>query len=91
MQAIKFCEEITWRQGKQREKSRISPNSLEEVLERAEKEYERHAEMMTPTWLKERAEREAKGPVPSAIALAEQESKPEAVNVNASDEKGDLP
>jgi hypothetical protein len=47
--------------------------------------------MMTPTWLKERAEREAKGSVPSAIALAEQKSKSEAVNVNASDEKTDLP
>jgi len=35
----------------------ISPESLEEVLERSEQEYEKHAAMMTPTWLKERAKR----------------------------------
>lgn len=33
----------------------ISPASLEEVLERAEKEYIKHGEMMTPSWIQERA------------------------------------
>lgn len=55
--AAKFCEEIAWRQEKRQEKSEISPYSLEEVLERSRKQHIRNAELMTPTWVKERAKR----------------------------------
>jgi len=57
VQAVKVCEEIAWRQEKQMEKSQISPYSLEEVLERSWLQHEKYAELMTPTWLKERAKR----------------------------------
>jgi hypothetical protein len=57
MQAIKFCEEIAWRQEKQSEKAQISPYSLEEVLASGREEHVKNAEMMTPTWIKEREKR----------------------------------
>jgi hypothetical protein len=57
MQAIKFCEEIAWRQEKQWDKRQISPYSLGEVLERARLQHIKDAETMTPTWILERAKR----------------------------------
>jgi hypothetical protein len=86
--AIKLWAEITLREDKQQEKSPLSPSSLEEVLERAEIIYEKHAEMMTPTWLKERTKRlegekppvEAAGPPPAILDMqpikAESEPQP---------------
>ena len=62
--AIKMCMDIALREDKQTEKSRLSSLSLEEVLERAEIEYEKYAEMMTPTWLKERNAQRASGKPP---------------------------
>jgi len=78
MQAIKFCEEIAWRQEKQSEKKQISPYSIEEVLERGEIEYEKHAEMMTPTWLKERLKRLGLGNGQQKEIDVPAESEPEA-------------
>jgi hypothetical protein len=89
--AMNFCAAIACREDRRREKSSLSPLSLEEVLERAEIEYEKHAKIMTATWLEERAKRLAKGPVPSTMALTEQDAEPEAVNVNTCDTKGKLP
>jgi hypothetical protein len=96
MQAIKFCEEIAWRQEKHLEKREISPYSLEESLERAEREYEKHYNSMTPTWLKERAKRLAsrKPPAP-ALPYVEPptpkaEPAPEAALVNSCDACGKM-
>jgi len=89
--AMNFCAAIACREDRRREKSALSPLSLEEVLERTRKEHIKHSEMMTPTWLKERAKRLAKGPVPSAMALMEQEAEPEAGDVNTCEAKGELP
>ena len=102
--AIKVCMDIALREDKQTEKSRLSSASLEEVLERAEREYERHAEIMTPTWLKERAKRlagekppvEAAGPPPANLDVqpikAETETQPapqpESAHVNCCDACG---
>jgi len=63
----------------------ISSVSLEEVLLRAEREYEKHAEMMTPTWRKERAKR-----LDSGHARAAEDNLPEAESepVNCCDAHG---
>ena len=73
--AIKLCVEIAFREDKQQGKSPLSPLSLAEVLERAEIEYEKNAEMMTPTWLKERAKRLGYGHPPEAADVSEPETK----------------
>jgi hypothetical protein len=57
VKAIKLCIDLAYPEDKQREKSGLSSQSLEEVLERAEIEQEKHAAMMTPTWIREREER----------------------------------
>jgi hypothetical protein len=90
MQAVKFCEEIAWRQEKQSEKSGLSPLSLAEVLQRSEEEYVKHAELMTPTWLKEREKRLGSVRPPEAASVKEPETKPEPdpVAVNACDACG---
>jgi hypothetical protein len=94
MQAIKFCEEIAWRQEKQSEKSQISPYSLDEVLERSRIQHIKNAELMTPTWLKERAKRLASGNPPvAAMSYVEPpepnaEPAPEAEPVNSCDACG---
>lgn len=54
IKAMEFCVDRAFPENKQAKKLEISSSSLEEVLERAEIEYERHAEMMMPTWLKSR-------------------------------------
>ena len=66
--AMKFCAERAWPEDKRTEKSGTSSSSLEEVLERAEREYRKHYDTMTPTWLKERAKRLGYPPVPPATA-----------------------
>ena len=78
MQAIKFCEEIAWRQEKQMGKSQISPYSLEEVLERSRREHIKHGEMMTPTFLKKRAKRLTSGNPPVAGMSYVEPPKPSA-------------
>jgi len=90
MQAVRFCEEIAWRQEKQMERAQISPYSLEEVLERAEREYREHYATMTPTWIKERNARLGYGHPPVAADVSEPETKPEPVPVavNACDACG---
>ena len=57
--AMKLCHDIAFPEDQQAKKSRLSPESLEEVLERAEATYEKHEKQMTPSWLRERQEREA--------------------------------
>jgi hypothetical protein len=57
--AIKLCFETAFPEDQQAKKSKLSPESLEEVLERAEKEYKKHEMQMMPTWLRERLAREA--------------------------------
>ncbi len=57
--AIKLCHDIAFPEDQQAKKSKLSPESLEEVLERAEKEYKKHEMQMMPTWLRERLAREA--------------------------------
>jgi hypothetical protein len=57
VKAIKVCIDLSYPEDKQREKSGLSSRSMEEVLERAEIEHEKHAAIMTPTWLREREER----------------------------------
>ena len=57
--AMKLCADIVREEDQRAKKSEISPLSLEESLERAEIEYEKHYLIMTPSWLRERAEREA--------------------------------
>jgi hypothetical protein len=52
VQAIKLCADLD-PEDKQKEKS----PSLEETLERAEKDFIKHEAQMTPTWLREREER----------------------------------
>ena len=76
--AMKFCVDLAFPEDKQAKKSGISSASLEEVLERAEIEHVKHREIMTPTWLKERAKRLANEPVSSAMELMKQEAEPEA-------------
>jgi hypothetical protein len=78
MQAVKFCEEIAWRREKQMEKSQISPYSLEEVLERSRREHIKHVEMMTPTFMKERARRLTSGKPPVAGMSYVEPPKPNA-------------
>ena len=87
MRAVKFCEEIAWRQEKQSEKSGLRPLSIEEVLQRSEEEYEKFYDLMTPTGLKERAKRLGYGDPPEAAPVKEPETKPERfpVAVNACD------
>jgi hypothetical protein len=65
----------------------ISPASLEDVLLRAEQEYEKHAAMMTPTWLKERAKRLGNGHQPPPAA-AEKPPEPARAPVNPCDACG---
>jgi hypothetical protein len=62
----------------------ISPASLEDVLLRAEQEYEKHAAMMTPTWLKERAKRLGNGHQPPVAKPPE----PARASVNPCDACG---
>lgn len=62
----------------------ISEASLEEVLERAEKEYIKHGEMMTPTWLLERAKR-----LGMEAPVLPEAPKPEPEPVNACDACGE--
>jgi hypothetical protein len=90
IKAMEFCVNLAFPEDKQAIKSRISSLSLPEVLERAEIEYEKHAEMMTPTWLKERAARLASVHPPVAAGVSEPETKPEPVPVavNACDSCG---
>jgi hypothetical protein len=88
MPAIRFCEEIAWRQEKQSEKRETSPYSLAERLYRAEQEYEKNAEMMTPTWLKERQQRLAKERALVAADERESETEPVPAAVNACDACG---
>ena len=57
--AMKLCLDNAFRGDQQAKKSKLSDSSLEEVLERAEKEYLKHEKQMTPSWLRERQEREA--------------------------------
>jgi len=57
VKAMEFCADHAFPEDKQAEKSGISSASLEEVLERAHAEHIKHREMMTSTWLKERAKR----------------------------------
>jgi transposase len=57
--AMKLCFETAFPEDQQAKKSKLSDSSLEEVLERAEKEYLKHEKQMTPSWLLERQEREA--------------------------------
>ena len=57
--AIKLCLDIAFPVDQQAKKSGLSRLSLEEGLEKAEETYEKHAKLMTPTWLRERQEREA--------------------------------
>ena len=57
--AIKLYIETAFPEDLQAKKSGLSSMSLEEVLARAEEEYEKHAELMTPTWLRERLARAA--------------------------------
>jgi hypothetical protein len=64
--AMKLAIELAFPEDKQAKKSSISSSSLEEVLERAEIEYEKHAATMTSTWLTERAKRLASGKPPVA-------------------------
>ena len=59
IQAARFCADRAWPEDQQAKKSKLSPESLEEVLERAEATYEKHEKQMTPSWLRERQEREA--------------------------------
>ena len=57
--AIKLCLDIAFPVDQQAKKSKLSDSSVEEVLERAEKEYLKYEKQMTPSWLLERQEREA--------------------------------
>ncbi len=57
--AIKLCLDIAFPVDQQAKKSKLSDSSLEEVLERTEKEYKKHEMQMMPTWLRERLAREA--------------------------------
>jgi hypothetical protein len=92
--AMKLCIELACREDKQAKKSDISSSSLEEVLERAEIEYEKHSEMMTPTFLKERAKRLASGKPPVAAMSnveppkPDTEPAPDAAPVNSCDACG---
>jgi hypothetical protein len=92
--AIKECMHIALREDKQTEKSGLTSASIEEVLERAEIEYEKHSEMMTPTFLKERAKRLASGKPPVAAMSnveplkPDTEPAPDAAPVNSCDACG---
>jgi hypothetical protein len=57
VQATKLCADYAWPEDKQREKSGLSKASLEEVLERVERDFIKHEAQMTPSWLLEREER----------------------------------
>jgi transposase len=85
IKAMEFCADRAFPENKQAKKSGISSSPLPEVLERAEIEYEKHYETMTPTWLKERAARLGHVHPPVAAGESEPETKPEpgpvAVNV----------
>jgi hypothetical protein len=54
VQATKVCADLAWPEDKQRQKSGLSSQSLEEVLERSEAEFIKHEAQMTPTFLRER-------------------------------------
>jgi hypothetical protein len=87
IKAMEFCADRAFPEDEQAKKSGISSSSLEEVLEKTEIVYEKHAEMMTPTWLKERAMRlasekppvEPAGPPPaiSDVQLIKAETEPQ--------------
>jgi len=59
IQAARFCADRAWPEDQQAKKSKLSRLSLEELLEKAEETYEKHEKQMTPSWLRERQEREA--------------------------------
>ena len=79
--AMRLCRELAFPE----EQSGIRSLSLQEVLEKAEITHVRNGELMTPTWLKEREKRLAERRGSSATASAEQETKPEAVDIEPSD------
>ncbi|ERR1700722_709430 len=96
IKAMEFCADRGFPEDKQSKKSGISSPSLEEVLERSEREHIKHGETMTATWLKERAKRLAsrKPPAP-ALSYVEPptpnaEPAPEASPVNSCDACGSM-
>jgi hypothetical protein len=89
--AMKFCAERAFPEDYRTEKSRISSSSIAEVLERSREEHIKNGEIMTPTWLKERAKRLGYPPVPPVKVQTEPEAEPKAVNLNTGDENGELP
>jgi hypothetical protein len=57
--AIRMCLDCAFEEEKQAKKSPLSSESTGDLLARAEEEYKRNHELMTPSWLRERAAREA--------------------------------
>lgn len=94
IKAMEFCVDLAFPEDKQAKKSGISSSSLAEVLERAEIEYRKHYQTMTPTWIKEQAKRRANGKLPVAgMSYVEPpkpnaEPAPEAAPVNSCDACG---
>jgi hypothetical protein len=78
IKAMEFCADRAFPEDKQAKKSGISSLSLPEVLERAEIEHVKHREIMTPTWIKERAKRRANGKLPVAGMSYVEPPKPNA-------------
>jgi hypothetical protein len=76
--AMKIFLELAFPEDKQANKSGISSSSLEEVLERSRIDHIKHADLMTPTFLRERAKRLGYGmPRPKEIDVPAK-SEPEA-------------
>jgi hypothetical protein len=89
--AMKFCIERAFPEDKQQAKSPLSPLSLEESMDEAEKTYLRWSESMLPSHVKDRRDPLAdEGPDVFALELGK-EAEPETGNVNTCDAEGELP
>jgi hypothetical protein len=78
IKAMEFCADRAFPEDNQANKSGISSSSLEEVLERSRLQHIKHRELMTPTWVKERAKRLASGNPPVAAMSYVEPPKPNA-------------
>ena len=88
---MKFCAKRAFLEDEQQAKSPLSPLSLGESMDKAEKTYLMWSKSMLPSYVKERSDPLAEeGPDPFATVLGE-EVEPETGNVNTCDAERELP